>query len=366
MTPDRSGNTGFLRRCIMVAAVTLGTLMIVWFVWATAHALLLLFSAFLVAVGFDGLGRIVHKFTRLSQRKSVVLVVVALVVAFSLVFTVGTLNVVAQAPQLRKQVEQSVDKIESRLKHSHLTGGLTGGSSGAGAKASSKSNSLGETLTGELSGELAGAASLTLTTFGDIFIVLIIGLYFALLPALHQRVLLQLFPPSRQRHVAHITGEAANAIRRWLAGRIVCMIVVGVGSAVGLWLLGIPFALLLGLIAGLLTFIPYLGAIISAVPPVLVAFLHGYHAALYVAGLYLGLHIIEGYLLGPFIQRRAVSIAPGFLLSAQVLGAAVAGVLGVALAAPLALVIAVMIQIGYIHDMMGRTPHLPGGTDDAD
>lgn len=351
-----SGDPGFLRRCITVAAVAAGAVLVIWFVWATAHALLLLFSAFLVAVAIDGLARLVRKLLPVTQHTAVALTVVALAVLLGTALTMGSLNVAAQAPQLRKQIEHSVDRIQSKMKHYHLAENLVHGSSSSDHGVSSHSNVLGEKLTGELS----GAASFTLTTITDMFLIVVVGLYFALGPDLYQNSVLRLFPPSRQERVAYISAQAAYAIRRWLTGRIISMMVVGVGSAVGLWLIGIPFPLLLGLIARLLTFIPYLGALVSAVPALLIAVLHGYAAVAYVGGLYLGLHILEGYLLSPWIQKQAVSIAPGFLLSAQVLGAAVAGVLGIALAAPIALVAAVIVQLSYVHDVMGETPHLPG------
>jgi len=143
-------------------------------------------------------------------------------------------------------------------------------------------------------------------------------------------------------------------------GRVTSMLVVAVASFIGLWVYGIPFALLLGLMAGLLTFIPYLGALVSSVPALLVAALHGFDAVIYVGVLYLVLHVVEGYMLAPLIQKRAVSIAPGFLLSAQVLGGAVAGVFGIAIATPVALVGAVIVQLGYVRDVIGAEPHLPG------
>lgn len=359
MAQHTTEQTVFLKRCVTVAAITMGTLAIIWFVWTTASALLLIFSAFLIAVGLDGLARAVRRLTGLNQHRAVIVTASLLFVMLGAAITVGSMNVASKAPQLRQQVAQSVDQIGSRMQEYNLVEKLIGEPDSPDADGSSPSG----VWSGPLTTELSNAASMTLATATDMFVVLVIGLYFALQPHLYQTGLLRLCPPAEQARVAHITVQAAHAIRRWLAGRVISMALVGAGSALGLWLLGIPFALLLGLIAGLLTFIPYLGAILSAVPALLIAALHGYTALIYTGALYLGLHTVEGYLLAPMIQKRAVSIAPGFLLSAQVLGAAVAGVMGVALAAPFALVLSVVIQLGYVRDVMDEEPHLPGEQD---
>lgn len=362
MVQGATQESGFLRRCVIVAAVTMATLTIIWFIWTTAGALLLIFSAFLIAVGLDGLARSVRRVTGLTQHRSVILTASVLFVLLGAAITLGSMNVASKAPQLRQQVAQSVDQIGAKIQDYNLIEKLIGEPDNPDSEESSTSS----VWSGQLTGELSNAASMTLSTATDIFVVLVIGLYFALQPQLYQTGLLRLFPPARQEHVAHITAQAAYAIRRWLAGRVISMALVGIGSALGLWLLGIPFALLLGVIAGLLTFIPYLGAILSAVPALLVAALHGYTTLIYTAALYTGLHIIEGYVLAPLIQKRAVSIAPGFLLSAQVLGAAVAGVIGIALAAPIALVLSVVIQLGYVRGIMDEQPHLPGQHDSSE
>ncbi|RJS93275.1 AI-2E family transporter [Salinisphaera sp. Q1T1-3] len=352
----RMSLSAFWRRSLVVSACALAVLTIAWFAQTVAHAALLIFAAFLVAVGLDGLARLTQRIIPWGRHTAVVITtsVLALVLGFSI--AIGAINIASQAPKLKTQVAQSIDKLQSKLDQYQITEHLLDGSLLSSQQASDRPDTLGEQLTSELS----NAASVTLTTLTDTFVILIIGVYLALQPALYRDGLMRLFPPTQRDRAKDIANEATDAVRRWLTGRVVSMSVVAVASAAGLAVIGIPFAFLLGLSAGLLTFIPYLGALVSAVPALLVAGLHGYWPMIYVGSLYIGLHIIEGYLLAPLIQKRAVSIAPGFLLSVQVLGGAVAGVLGVALATPIALVIAVVVQLAYIRDVIGETPHLPG------
>lgn len=344
----------FWRRCLIVAATALGSIALLWFIWSVGHAVLLIFAAFLVAAGLDTVARLFSKVTGLSRHPAVIVVITLMALLTGAAMALGTMNVASQAPRLQDQVAQSIDKLEARLQHYQITAHLFGSQHGSSNSSSSQS-SLGEHLTSELS----SALTVTITTVTDLFVVLIIGIYMALRPNLYYDGLLRLFPPARQSRADMIAHEATDAVRRWLTGRAISMSLVGLGSIGGLWAIGIPFPLLLGLLAGALTFIPYLGALVSAIPALLIAALHGFWAMIYVGALYLLLHLIEGYLLAPLIQRRAASIAPAFLLSVQVLGGAIAGVLGIALATPIALVIAVVIQLSYVQDVIGEKPHLP-------
>ena len=345
----------FWRRCLIVAATAIGSIALLWFLWTVGHAVLLIFSAFLVAVALDALARMVSKVTGLARHSAVIAVLTIMALLAGAATTLGTMNVASQAPRLQNQIAQSIDELQAKLQHYQIAAHLFG-QSHSSASGSGSGNSLGEQLTSELS----SALSVTITSLTDLFVVLIIGIYLALRPKLYYSGLLRLFPPTRQTRAHMIAHEATDAVRRWLTGRAISMSLVGLGSLAGLWAIGIPFPMSLALLAGLLTFIPYLGALVSAIPALLIAGMHGIWPMFYVGALYLALHIIEGYLLAPLIQRRAASIAPAFLLSVQVLGGATAGVLGIALATPIALVIAVVIQLSYVQDVIGEEPHLPG------
>lgn len=359
MNPNNPGRnlSLFMHKCLTVLAIVAGASILFWFVWTTGAALLLLFSAFLVAVALDGLARALARVSRLSRRLAVVAVIVIFALLIGLTTTFSTISISSKAPELGNKIEQAVDALQDKLQQypfsAHLfsndsentpSAGTSGSNSGIGAS---------------VARNLSGAVTVTLTSLIDLFIVLVIGLYLALSPELYYEGLLRLFPPASRGRVELIAHEATDAVRRWLLGRALAMVLVGLGSIAGLWLLDVPFPILLGTLAGLLTFIPYLGAIISAIPALLIAGLDGLWPMLYVVLLYLGLHAVEAYLLTPLIQRRTASFAPAFLLSVQVLGGAVAGVIGVALAAPIALICTVIVQLGYVQNMMGEKPHLP-------
>jgi predicted PurR-regulated permease PerM len=121
---------------------------------------------------------------------------------------------------------------------------------------------------------------------------------------------------------------------------------------VALWLIGVPLALTLGIIAGILEMLPYIGPWLSAVPAVLVALLLSPWHVLMVLALYLGLHILEGYILLPLVQRRAVQLPPALTLLAQVFLGELLGVMGLFVAAPLTVATIVLIKMLYVEDTL--------------
>jgi predicted PurR-regulated permease PerM len=163
----------------------------------------------------------------------------------------------------------------------------------------------------------------------------------------------RLIPPSRRLRAGAILHEIASTIWYWMLGRLFSMTLLGVLTALGLWLIGVPLPVALGFLAGIMTFVPYLGSIASAIPSVLIAASTDLHLAIYVIVLYFGVHLTEGYILVPLIQRRVVHLPPALILSAQVILGVLAGFLGLLLATPLAAAALVIIRMVYVEDVLG-------------
>jgi predicted PurR-regulated permease PerM len=149
-------------------------------------------------------------------------------------------------------------------------------------------------------------------------------------------------------------------LRRWLLGTFISMIVVGIVTGIGLTLLHVPLAGLLAIIACLLTFIPYLGTIISMIPALLLALLVSPSTVVYVLLLYLFAHALEGYLVTPMVQSRTVRLIPGWLIMSQLVGGLAAGVFGVLIAAPLLVTITIIVQSLYLEDVLGDNMQVLG------
>jgi len=189
-------------------------------------------------------------------------------------------------------------------------------------------------------------------------VILFVGLYAAYEPQLYRTGLIKLVSPDRRDRAEEVLAQVQRALGRWIVGRIVSMGIIGILTAVGLWWLGVPLPMTLGVVAALLTFIPNIGPLLAAIPQLLLALNINTTTALYVLVLNIVLQTIESYLITPMIQRREVSLPPILTISAQLLMGALVGIIGVMMAAPLVVVAMVLVQMLYIHDRLGD-PH-PG------
>nr|WP_321983567.1 AI-2E family transporter [uncultured Lichenicoccus sp.] len=227
------------------------------------------------------------------------------------------------------------------------------------------STSWGQTIRQHMSGSVPNAgqitapafkvAGLTLGVLADLILVLITALYLAISPALYQRGMLRLIAIRHRPRALGIMREVGRTVRRWLLGQIIDMVVIGIVTAVGLKLLHVPVPLALGVLAGLMTFVPYFGAALAGIPAVLVALSVGPDTALYAALVFVLCHFIEGYVLSPLVQRRLVELPPALTLLSLAAAGTVFGPLGVVMGTPLAAAAMVAIREGYVVDVLGDT-----------
>lgn len=197
------------------------------------------------------------------------------------------------------------------------------------------------------------------TSFLEALIVLLIsGAYLAAQPSLYRRGLIWLFPPSKHARAAEIIDGIGEALRLWLLGQLMQMILVGVLVTVVVWGIGVPSPLALGLIAGIGEFVPYLGPVLAAIPAILVALTKSPDTALWTLFAYLIIHQIEGQLIAPLIQRSMVSIPPAVMLLGIVALTYLFGTVAIVFAAPIAVVIFAAVNLLYIRDTLGEKTEL--------
>ncbi|KMO13002.1 AI-2E family transporter, partial [Methylobacterium platani] len=247
-----------------------------------------------------------------------------------------------------------------KLKDAAAQGGeSTGGEAGAEAPAAPKAGGLpspGTLLSG--AGSVLGQAStVALAVFGaigNVFIVVVLGLFVAAEPRTYRDGLLRFVPSRHRTHAASVADDIGITLRHWLFGQLVVMAAIFVCVWLGLTLVGIDGALVLGLQAGLLCFIPTIGALVAGIIIVLASLASGLKGV--VAGLcvYLLVQTLESYVLTPFVQKRALDIPPATLFAGQILLGVLFGLWGVALALPLMAVAKVLLDRLYIEDTLGE------------
>lgn len=202
--------------------------------------------------------------------------------------------------------------------------------------------------------------SLFSATVGSIIgfaIFMVVGFYLAAIPQRYLSGFLFLIPDKVKQEVWNGLVQMGRLIQFWLLGKIVAMVTIGLLTFIGLQLLNISLAFILGLLAGILAFIPYVGSILAALPAILIAFSYGPLQALYVVILYLGIHVIEGYFITPLIEQKTVFIPPALTIMAQILIYVLVGGLGLALTSPLLVVIISLIATLKRSSKVGDKTH---------
>lgn len=184
-------------------------------------------------------------------------------------------------------------------------------------------------------------------------IVFFVGLYVAYEPDLYRTGMIKLAPPEQRRNFGKVLDKLHSVLARWIIGRMLSMTLVGVATAIGLWLLEVPLPITLAVIAALLTFIPNIGPLLAAVPQMLLALQVGTSTVLYVFLFNVALQTVESYLITPLVERRQVTLPPALTIFAQLLMGVLFGAIGIIMAAPLTASIMLLTQTLYIHDRLG-------------
>ncbi|MFC7517583.1 AI-2E family transporter [Herbaspirillum sp. GCM10030257] len=340
----------FLHNAILFYAVGLMFLLVAGIVWYAAKVLLLLFACILVAVLLYDIAQRVQRWLHWPHGPTLALVVVLLLAVLSLAGWLMAPQVSRQVGDLTMAIPQAVDRIRAEAQQYPLLRSLLVNlppTDQLMSQAASMLSQAGLVFSGVL-----GAA-------GNIAIMAFVGVYLAAQPHIYLDGLVTLMPHRKRQRIQEIIAELGRTLGQWLVGKAVTMVIVGAITALGLSLLGVPLALTLGILAGLLDFIPYLGPVIAGVPAVLIAFAESPTLALYTALLFLAVQIAEGYLLSPLIERRTVSLPPALTIAMQVVFGALFGLAGVALATPLTAVLAVLITMLYVQDVLGDPVKTP-------
>jgi predicted PurR-regulated permease PerM len=189
---------------------------------------------------------------------------------------------------------------------------------------------------------------------GSCLLIVFGGIYLALDPRLYRDGLIKLVPPAIQSNVGVTLDDAGQALKRWLRGQVVAMLLVGVFTSLGLWLSGVPSAFALGVIAGLAEFVPIIGPILAAIPALLIASSQDLQTVALALAVLVVIQQVESNFITPLIADRMVSIAPAVGLFAVVAMGVLFGPLGLLLGFPLVVVIDVAVRRLYVHDTLGK------------
>ena len=229
--------------------------------------------------------------------------------------------------------------------------------------AEEKQPSLGQGIADQLGGvarHLFGFASSTVAVLGGLVLILFVAIFVAIDAETYQDGLMHLFPHKARRRAREVLTATAAMLRRWLFTQFISMVLVGVLTAVVLLIMGIEAAVALGIIAGILEFVPIAGPIMASIPAIAMGFLDGPEKAIYVALAYVAIQQIESNLLYPLLMKKGLELPPVLTIFTQGVLATVFGFIGLLVAVPMLAAAIVPIKMLYVRDVVGDDVKLPG------
>jgi predicted PurR-regulated permease PerM len=312
------------------AFVWLGMALLIAGVIVLAQPILLIIGGMMFAVILDGGARLLGRVLPLPRWVRLTIVVLTGFGFLAWVFYFAGSTFAEQAETLRLVIAQQWARLITAL-------------GAAGLLPQDGISSLGSQLLGGI-GRLTSAVGTALGVISSIVAVLVIGIFIAIEPKLYDRGFAWMLPMERRSSFYQISDHVSFVLRRLMMGRMIAMLVEGIGTWLMLMWGGVPMAALLGLLTGLLAFIPNIGAIVSGALMVAVGFSAGTDAGLWALLTYFVVQTVDGNIIMPYVARRTVDLAPAVVLAAQLIFGALFGFLGLLLADPIVATIKTVLQ----------------------
>ena len=330
------GDATFVRRFFIVVAI--GALVAA--IWALVDIILLLFGAILFAIILHACARPLRTGLGLDPRLALALAGVGLLALVAGTgFYLGP-ELVAEMRNVGSTLPDAANRLAGYL--------------GLGTVTDVLKNSTAASALGGLASRVIAWSTTIAGALGSLLLVVFGGIYLAIAPSLYRDGFLKLVPPAVQPNVNAALEDAGEALKRWLKGQVFAMLMVGSLTGLGLWLVGVPSAFALGVIAGLAEFVPLIGPILAAIPVLLIASNQDLQMVLYALAVLVVVQQAESNVITPLIVDRMVSIAPAVGLFSVVAMGVLFGPLGLLLGFPLAIVCDVAVRRFYVSGALGK------------
>jgi predicted PurR-regulated permease PerM len=326
------------RRMFRATVVILSTLAAAYVLWLLVDLLLLLFACALVSLILLTFANAIRTRTRLPYGVSL-----ALVVASLLAFTAGAVTFFGTTMQtefaeLATRLPASWARLEAWMRTSSVGTAILDRAQGQAPS--------GQTMVNAATGALAAVGG----ALSGLVLILVGGLYLAAQPSLYAVGLLRLIPSAGRGSAAETLDAISVSLRNWLKGQALGMLFVGFGTGFGLWLVGVPAAWAIGLVAGLAEFVPYLGIFVAAIPAVVLGFGQGVDSGLWTVAVLITVQQLQGNLVMPILQNRMVDLPPAVTIFGILAAGILFGLPGVLLATPLTIVVLVLVRRLYLEE----------------
>jgi predicted PurR-regulated permease PerM len=341
MTPAATplSDSAFVRRTLIVVAI----LALFALAWMLREVLLMVFGAIVVATLFRSLSGVYQRL-RVPEGPAVGLAVLTVVLVIGGAAVLFGAQLAAQAGDLSSSIPRAWEAVKQQIEGLGIPTNLF------------QTASEGSGISG-----MAGNIAMSLGSgFADALLILVGGIFLAASPRFYRIGAVKLVPEDSRKQLWSALEASGTALQLWLKAQLLTMLLVGTITGFGLWLIGVPSWFALALLAALLEFVPYVGPIAAAVPAILLAASVDPQTALFTVGLYALVQQLEGYVFSPLMQQWAVDLPGALLLFSLLACGTLFGAIGIIFAAPLTVVIFVMVKKLYVREALDTPTPIPG------
>ncbi|QQL49474.1 AI-2E family transporter [Mucilaginibacter ginkgonis] len=301
------------------------------------NVLLMVLAGSLISIYFNGLSGIIQRRLRLKPGISLVISIVgSFAILGVLLWFMGT-TIEQQIAQLIRSLPGTINNVKQKLSESP-----------AGQQVL---EALSSTNSQKMMGTVQSFFSTSFGVLGNLYIILLLSIFFTVSPALYTDGIILLFPPERKPVARHIISRISASLKGWVKSTILTMVVLATMISIGLTIMGIPAALVLGLFTGMLRLVPNFGAIIAMVPGTLLGLTEGTGTGIIVALIYIVSQTIVNNIVAPLVQKRMINMPPALTIISQVIMGTLSGGLGIILAVPLLAIVFILVEELYINKM---------------
>jgi len=298
------------------------------------NVLLMVLAGALIATYFHGLADLIQRHTRFKRIFCMIISTAGtFILIAALLWFMGS-KIQVQINQLSANFPHIVNNVKTQLSKTDL-----------GQKVL---NGLNDSDSSKMLATAQGFFGATFGVLGELYIILFLGIFFTANPSLYKDGILMLVPASKKEMGRHIINRISLSLKGWIKGMLISIVLVATLIGIGLSIVGIPLALILGLITGLLELVPNIGAIIAMTPGVLLALTISFKTAIVVSLIYIASQTIVSNIISPLIQKKMIRLPPALTLISQLIMATLSGALGIVLAVPLLAIIIILVDELYV------------------
>ncbi len=372
MPPTAPRSSWRSRDVLRVTAIVAGVYLALRLLWVAQDIVFLAFIGVLFGLTLAGAAGLAERKLRVPRAVAAPVILILVLAAIGGLGTLAAPQVASQVREVQSQLPQVVGKVRHwvQAKAGGVSEMLTDKTEKAettekseetegGAKDAEPTAPPSPTSPSSIGHAFFTVFSSTLSALAGLVLVIFITLFVAVDPDLYHGGLMHLFPHRHRKRAGEVLSAMAFSMRRWLITQLLAMVVIGLVTAGALALLGIRGAVALGIVAGLLEFIPFVGPIAAAVPAIAMGLLDSPQKALWVAVVFTLIQQSEGHLLIPLLMKDSLELPPVLTILSQAVMAAVFGFLGLVVAVPVLGAMMVAIKLLYVEDVVGDDVEVP-------